>query len=37
LRVPLGSVKFSLANCNRYITPECLQTLYQLPNGTAGA
>jgi tripeptidyl-peptidase-1 len=37
LRVPLSSVQFSLANCNRYITPECLQTLYQLPNGTAGA
>lgn len=36
LRVPLSSVKFNLANCNRYITPECLQTLYELPNGTAG-
>jgi tripeptidyl-peptidase-1 len=37
LRVPLSSIKFNLTNCNRYITPEYLQTLYELPNGTAGS
>jgi tripeptidyl-peptidase I len=37
LRVPLSSVTFNLTNCDRYITPECLQTLYNLPASTAGA
>jgi tripeptidyl-peptidase-1 len=29
-----AQVTFSLANCNTYITPDCLRALYNLPNGT---
>ncbi|KAL9110497.1 MAG: hypothetical protein Q9227_005041 [Pyrenula ochraceoflavens] len=28
------AVSFSLANCNTYITPDCLRALYNFPNGT---
>ena len=27
-------VSFTLANCNQYITPDCLRALYNFPNGT---
>ncbi|MCJ1312828.1 hypothetical protein MMC25_006504 [Agyrium rufum] len=29
-----AQVTFSLANCNTYITPDCLRALYNFPNGT---
>jgi tripeptidyl-peptidase-1 len=32
--VPQPQVTFSLANCNTYITPDCLRALYGFPNGT---
>lgn len=27
-------VAYTLANCNQYITPDCLRALYNFPNGT---
>lgn len=32
--VPEPAVTFNLANCNTYITPDCLRALYNIPNGT---
>ena len=30
----IATPEFTLANCDQYITPECLRALYNLPNGT---
>jgi tripeptidyl-peptidase-1 len=32
--VPKPDVTYSLANCDQYITPECLRALYNFSNGT---
>ncbi len=29
-----AKVKFTLANCNTYVTPDCLRALYNFTNGT---
>lgn len=34
--VPQPDVTYSLANCDQYITPECLRALYNFSNGTLG-
>ncbi|KAG0651511.1 Sedolisin-A [Hyphodiscus hymeniophilus] len=31
---PQPEVTYSLANCDQYITPDCLRALYDFPNGT---
>ncbi|MCJ1248318.1 hypothetical protein MMC30_005535 [Trapelia coarctata] len=31
---PDASVAYTLANCNQFVTPDCLRALYNLPNGT---
>lgn len=31
---PSSQVTYSLANCNTYITPDCLRALYNFTNGT---
>jgi len=31
---PQPQVTYSLANCDQYITPECLRALYNFTNGT---
>lgn len=31
---PQPQVTYSLANCNTYVTPDCLRALYQFSNGT---
>ncbi|KAL9599924.1 MAG: hypothetical protein Q9219_003486 [cf. Caloplaca sp. 3 TL-2023] len=33
-QLPTPAVVFNLANCNQYITPECLRALYNFGNGT---
>ena len=34
--VPKPDVTYNLANCDQYITPECLRALYNFSNGTLG-
>ena len=34
--VSMTGSAFTLANCNTYITPDCLRALYNFPNGTLG-
>lgn len=31
---PDVSAAYTLANCNQFVTPDCLRALYKLPNGT---
>jgi hypothetical protein len=31
---PTAQITYTLANCNQYITPNCLRALYNMPNGT---
>ena len=32
--VPQPQITYSLANCDQYITPDCLRALYNFTNGT---